>query len=195
MAAKLVPKGSCFPTTLRNGTLAVYVGSHVITREVPWVEGRYEYDTTSYGNNNLVAVFRNDENTAIFRTDGTYSLLMKDNTLIGFRRGIDLNLRDNISIMRKCSILENDRLFEVWLYLLPQTGQIIFDPTYEPGFLILDVNKQSTIRLMNDIKEQGTYFYPQFIQHDGMYIRCKEGTLTYVLEGEYYAPSTVEDIV
>ena len=40
MAAKLVPKGSCFPTELKSGGhLIIHVGDYEIKREYPFVEG------------------------------------------------------------------------------------------------------------------------------------------------------------
>ena len=120
---------------------------------------------------------------------------MGDNTLIGFRRGMNFNFRDDIQILRRCSIIEDDTLYEVWIYVIKATNQIIFDTVCDIGFLVLNASNPSCQQLIKDISEDSTYFYPQFVKNNGTYQRLKDGELTYSLDGQFYRPSKVLSIV
>ena len=191
MGCKIVPKGTCFPAEARNGVLTVVMGSMHIKKEFKYLKDDYPMSDSSFMSEKIAAILHNDNKMAVIRWNGSLSLYTHELALCGFANTGEFDIRGNIRILRKCAVLDGntDLLYEVWIYLLQETGEIIFDAVNSKSYLVLKAEKNKGF--LEDL-QKATYFFPVFRFIEGKYCRMENTTgdeVKYVLDGVLMTPA------
>lgn len=112
MGCRLTEGGAIFPVEVKDGDLKIWVGSRYVSYHSKSFKIDFPKNTIAFPSSTIFAYLRNPSHQMVLRYDGTWSLYLKDNTLVGYG---DFDLE---------SIMSRLKYFSAGIYVYPGSGPV-----------------------------------------------------------------------